>query len=58
MLHHAVMDDGDDGELALLESWLAVLARHTRVRWRSMRSLQQQPARARRPGSATLQTAT
>jgi hypothetical protein len=58
MLHHAVMDDGDDGELALLESWLAVLARHTRLRWRSMRSLQQQPARARRPGSATLQTAT
>lgn len=37
MLHHAVMDDG---ELALLEDWLIALAKHPRLRWRSMRSLQ------------------
>jgi hypothetical protein len=36
MLHHAVMDDD---ELALLEGWLIALARHPRLRWRSMRSL-------------------
>jgi hypothetical protein len=36
MLHHAVMDEG---ELALLEGWLAELARHPCLRWRSMRSL-------------------
>jgi hypothetical protein len=43
MLHHAVMNGGDGGnsdELALLEGWLVALARHPRLRWRSMRSLQ------------------
>jgi len=37
MLHHAQMDDG---ELALLERWLAALANHPLARWRSMRALQ------------------
>jgi hypothetical protein len=32
-------DRGNDDELALLEDWLAVLARHPRLHWRSMRSL-------------------
>ena len=39
MLHHAVMNDGNGEELALLEDWLIALAKHPRLRWRSMRSL-------------------
>lgn len=46
MLHHAVMNGGNDEELALLEGWLIALARHPRLRWRSMRSLQQRLANA------------
>ena len=53
MLHHAQMVDG---ELALLEGWLDVLANHPRAHWRSMRSLQ--PASVERVGSAALQMAT